>query len=238
MKRLHDTWWSASWLAEEAMTLLGRAPTDTFEGETLYVDEARALASVLQLPGVGGPRIVVASYENALPRSLDSLLAAVEETDAHLIVSCPPPLTETFRSRFEVTGERVLSVYEFYAQFGLLGRERSIDDLIAENPEVPAQRIHSLYDSFTQGLGQVASFVHAARDGNLEAALRTSLGFGHVELDLLYAELELQLDGKTLTKQLLTSVTRDDLLTASLYRETGSALSPSAHAALILHTLL
>ena len=235
MKRLHDTWWSAEWLAEEARTLFGRLPTDSFQEETLGVAEARALASVLSLPGIVGERIVVASYEQALPRALDVLLTSVEETDATLIMSCPPPLTDTFRSRFAVAAERVWTIYEFYGQFGALGKDRSIEDVIADNPDVPAQRIHSLYDSFAQSLGQVTSFIHALDDGNVELGTRTALGFGSSELDLLYAELETQLAGSSLVKQRLTGASRDNLLTASLLRESGSSLSPSAQAALILH---
>lgn len=238
MKRLHETWWSAEWLAEECRTLFGRSPTDSFEGTTLTISDARSLASVLLLPGVAGPRLVVASYEDALPRSLDALLASVEETDAHLIFACPPPLTDTFRSRFQVADERVWSIYEFYGQFGSLGRDRSLDDLIAENPDVPPQRIHSLYDSFAQSRGQVTSFISAVYDGNVELATRTALGFGHSELDFLHAEMEAQLGGGTITGQRLTSATRDNLLNATLLRDAGSSLSPSAHAVLIAHTVL
>lgn len=238
MKLLHDTWWGSSWLAEEARTVLGRGPTDTFEGATLDVPTARKLGAVLLLPGIGGPRIVVASYEDALPRALDVLLAPVEETNAHLIMACPPPLTDTFRSRFVVQTDRLLSVQEFYVQFGTLGKDRTLDDLLADNPEVPSQRIHSLYDSFCASMGQVASFITAVHDGSVELATKTALGFGHSELDLLHAELEAQLSGHSLVKRLLTGTSHENLLTACQYRDLSASLSPPAHAAMILHTLL
>ena len=238
MKLLHESQIASSRLCDEARTLWGKSPSDVFVGDTLKVDEARDIGELLGTPGIDGDRIIVCSYDAALPRAIDTLLRSVEDSDTHLVFACNPPLPDTFRSRFVTATSVAPSIQSLYAEFGGLGRTRTIDDVVANHPEITESRIRGLYDSFFQSVGPVGEFLTAVQDGYREAALRASLSFEELEVELLHAELELQLAERSLTGVTLTGPSKDKILTASLFRDANIHLLPPAHTALVLNTLL
>lgn len=238
MKLLHEAVVGTDVLAEEALTLCGSRPTDVFEGDTLNADVARDIAESLDVPGSGVARVVTCSFSEVLPRSYDILLRPVEESKASVFFACNPPAPETFRSRFRCVTSRVPALSTLYAEFGELSQEKTLADVCVRYPEVGEGRLHRLYDEYLQSVGPVSEFITAMHDGNHEAALRASLSFGEVELELLHTELELQLQDKSLTKTVLTRTTKDRLLAASAFREVRFGITPASHAALLLYTVL
>jgi hypothetical protein len=125
-----------------------------------------------------------------------------------------------------------------YIEFAAIGRQRAVDDVVDEHPELPASHVRQLYDSFVQSSGPVSEFIACVHDGNQEGALRAALGFKQSEIDLLHADLEMQLLDSSLTQTVLSRVTKEKLLATTALREVRIDLTPTSRAALILHTLL
>lgn len=211
MKALTSNYVSIEALRDVAKVLTGMTPTDEFSGDTLDVPTARSIAETLALPGGATGRVVICSFSEIRERSVDVLLAPLEECDSSFFMSTQDRLPETLRSRLDYVPTSYPSLEGIYESFSRLNNSYDLELVYDLYPDVPRGSISSLFNQYMQSLGTVGKFLSDISDGNHESALRTSLLFSDKDIELFFIDIEAQLAGSGVCGVDLSMVDRRSL---------------------------
>ena len=211
-------------LEQELRPLVGSS-LEVFEGHELTVPQSRDIARALAVPPSQRRKAIIAAFTTMTEQAALPLLLPLENLreDIVFVLTCNW-VPATLRSRLSVREATQPSLDSLYRSFSRMSEGGSLDQLYVEYSHLSSTEIDHLYDSFVVASSSVVSaFLTAVYDGNREKYLSLKLGCSDIDRSFIFMEIDYQLEGKSLFGEVLTGVTRDQLLQAAKYRQSKAS---------------